>query len=215
MSSYCDGRLIIVGAGSLGMELITWMIDSKIFKELNERLYFIDDYLDKDIEYSAINIKFLGKIKEYQPKKNDNCYLAIANPQHKSEIVEVLDDKKANFESFIHPSVKISPTTKIGRGCILFPYTICALNSKLSEFIIVNHYSIIGHDVLVDSYTTISSFVALNGNVSVGKKVFIGCGAKFLPKVKIGDSALIGAGSVICRSIPKNKTAYCQPAKIL
>ena len=69
MSSYCDGRLIIVGAGSLGMELITWMIDSKIFKELNERLYFIDDYLDKDIEYSAINIKFLGKIKEYQPKK--------------------------------------------------------------------------------------------------------------------------------------------------
>ena len=215
MNNDCDGRLIIVGAGSLGMELITWMIDSKIYEELNERLYFIDDYLDKDIQYSEINIKFLGKIREYEPHQNDNCYLAIANPEHKSQIIKALDDKKANFESFVHPSVKISPTTKIGRGCILFPYSICALNSTLSEFIMVNHYSVVGHDVFVDSFTTISSFVALNGNVSVGKKVFIGCGAKFLPKVKIGDSVLIGAGSLICRSIPNNKTVYSQPAKIL
>tara|TARA_B100000886_G_scaffold339163_1_gene303812 strand:- start:4694 stop:5338 length:645 start_codon:yes stop_codon:yes gene_type:complete len=211
----CDGRLIIVGAGSLGMELITWMIDSKIYNELNKRLYFIDDYADKDIHYNKINIKYLGKIDQYQPQKNDNCYLAIANPKHKSHIVKILDEKKANFKSFIHPSVKISPTTKIGRGCIIFPFSICALNSKLNDFIMVNHYSVVGHDVFVDSFTTISSFVALNGNVSIGEKVFIGCGAKFLPNVKIGDSTLIGAGSLICSSIPNNKTVYCQPAKIL
>ena len=208
-------RLVIVGAGSLAMELVSWMIESKKFEEISNRLFFIDDKVNEDINIDSYQVTYLGKIKDYKPETCDDFYLAIANPEQKSSVVKVLEDKNAVFKKFIHPSVIIAPNAKIGKGCILFPYSICSFNSNLKEFITINLHSVVGHDVFVDSFSTLSSFVDLTGKVKVGKKVMIGTGAKFLPEVQIGDSALIGAGSVILRSIPKNKTTYCFQTKIL
>ena len=85
-----------------------------------------------------------------------------------------MDERNAKFNSFIHPSAIIARTSKIGRGCIIFPYSVCSCNSNLSDFITINLHSAVGHDVSIDSFTTVSSFVDLTGKVKVGKEVLIG-----------------------------------------
>jgi len=53
------------------------------------------------------------------------------------------------------------------------------------------------------------------GDVVIGKNVWIGCHVTILPGVTIGDHAVIGAGSVVTKSIPPAQTWCGVPAKIL
>nr|WP_246505259.1 sugar O-acetyltransferase [Microvirga antarctica] len=50
--------------------------------------------------------------------------------------------------------------------------------------------------------------------VVIGAHVWIGGGAIILPGVTIGDDAIIGAGSVVTRSVPAGATVVGNPARI-
>lgn len=51
--------------------------------------------------------------------------------------------------------------------------------------------------------------------VHIGKNVWIGAGALILPGVKIGDSSVIGAGSVVTKDIPDHVVAVGNPCRVL
>lgn len=53
------------------------------------------------------------------------------------------------------------------------------------------------------------------GKIVVGNNVFIGFNAIVLPGVTIGDNCVIGAGSVVTRSIPANSVVAGVPAKVV
>jgi maltose O-acetyltransferase len=50
--------------------------------------------------------------------------------------------------------------------------------------------------------------------IHIGRNVWIGGGAIILPGVSIGDDALIGAGSVVTRDVPRGATAFGNPARV-
>lgn len=51
--------------------------------------------------------------------------------------------------------------------------------------------------------------------ITIGNKVWLGTGVLVLPGVTIGDNAVIGAGSVVTRSIPANAVAVGNPCRVL
>lgn len=51
--------------------------------------------------------------------------------------------------------------------------------------------------------------------VTIGNDVWIGCSTQIMPGVKIGNGAVIGAGSVVTKDIPENAIAVGSPAKII
>lgn len=50
--------------------------------------------------------------------------------------------------------------------------------------------------------------------ITIGRNVWIGGGALILPGVRIGDDAIIGAGSVVTRDVPAGATAVGNPARL-
>lgn len=53
------------------------------------------------------------------------------------------------------------------------------------------------------------------GEVTIGKRCWIGAGAIILKNVHIGDNCIIGAGSVVTKDVPSNSVAAGNPAKII
>ncbi|MEZ5778584.1 MAG: sugar O-acetyltransferase [Paracoccaceae bacterium] len=51
--------------------------------------------------------------------------------------------------------------------------------------------------------------------VEIGKRVWIGGGAILLPGVRVGDGAIIGAGSVVTRDVPAGAAVVGNPAREL
>lgn len=51
--------------------------------------------------------------------------------------------------------------------------------------------------------------------ITVGSNVVIGCAAIIMPGVVIGDDCVIGAGSVVTRSIPSGSVAVGNPARVI
>jgi len=49
----------------------------------------------------------------------------------------------------------------------------------------------------------------------VGKNCFIGAYSMIMPGVRIGDSCIIGSGSVITRDVPSNSIVAGNPAKVI
>jgi maltose O-acetyltransferase len=50
--------------------------------------------------------------------------------------------------------------------------------------------------------------------IAIGRNVWIGGGAIILPGVTIEDDAIIGAGSVVTRDVPRGATALGNPARV-
>lgn len=51
--------------------------------------------------------------------------------------------------------------------------------------------------------------------ITVGSNVYIGVNTTILPGVEIGDNVIIGAGSLVAKSIPSNCVAAGNPAKVI
>ncbi|MFV8280294.1 acyltransferase [Christiangramia marina] len=53
------------------------------------------------------------------------------------------------------------------------------------------------------------------GKISIGNNVYIGSCALILPGVKIGDNVVIGAGTVVTKSVTQNSIVAGNPAKVV
>ena len=52
------------------------------------------------------------------------------------------------------------------------------------------------------------------GKITIGDNTFIGMGTIILPGVAVGKNVIVGAGSVVTRSIPDNVVAGGNPARV-
>jgi acetyltransferase-like isoleucine patch superfamily enzyme len=53
------------------------------------------------------------------------------------------------------------------------------------------------------------------GHVELGKRVFVGSGARIMPGVRIGDDVKIGAGATVLNDVAAGATVYGPPARTL
>ena len=74
-------QLIIVGAGSFGREVYTWLLDTIDKKKDYEIKGFIDNHSDnqKILRQKKYPIKLIGNINDYRPKPNERLIVSIAD----------------------------------------------------------------------------------------------------------------------------------------
>ena len=209
---YFMKRLIIVGAGGFGREILSWALDCEALQHEWRVSGFLDE---KPLALEAFDCAYpiVGSPSNYLPAEDDVFVCAIGDPRTKLRVCAELLARGARFITLIHPSAIIGRNNKIGQGCVFCPGSLITTNVTLGDFVTLNASSSIGHDAVIGEGCTLSGHVDVTGFCSLGEGVFLGSHAVVLPSAKVGDYAIVGAGSVVLKKVKPGATVMGVPAK--
>lgn len=208
-------KIVIYGAGGFARELAIHIEEMNQVNEEWEILGFLEDNSNK-IGKMLNGYPILGGVDWLDNWKRNDIYivLGIGSPSGKKVMYEKVKSKgNYNYPNLIHPSVKISEYNCFGQGIIVCKGSIITCNTDIKDFVTININSTIGHDTIIENYTTISPNCSISGNVHLSDGVYLGTQATIIEKLSVGRNSIIGAGAVVVKDIPDFCTAVGVPAK--
>ena len=117
------------------------------------------------------------------------------------------------FFRAVHERAIVSPSARVGEGCIVNAGAVLLPNSELRAHAIVHSGAVIEHDCVLDERCNVAPGVHLAGRVEIGQDAYVYTGAAVIPQVKIGARAVVGAGAVVLRDVPDDVTVAGNPAR--
>jgi acetyltransferase-like isoleucine patch superfamily enzyme len=114
--------------------------------------------------------------------------------------------------------VEIQKNAKVGRNCKISSHTFICEGVTIEDEVFVGH----GVVFINDTYPRATTAGALQteqdwkvDQTLIKKGASIGSGATILAKVTVGEGAIVGAGSVVTRNVPRHAIVAGNPAKVL
>lgn len=206
--------IYIVCAGDFGQEIYLMLktINKNTEKEGKPVPYNIKGFLSDvpvNFDRSYIDIDIVGDIQNWQPYGNEVYALGLADPKSKEKVSTLLKSRGAKFETIISPWCTITGNIEFGEGCIVNPY-IMHPGTKVGNFVNIMG-SMVGAKAEIGDFSTITGFVNIT-NAKIGKRVFIGSHAVILNNKKVGDDAVVCAGSIVFNNVKKETKVFGCPA---
>ena len=169
MSLFCWGfkkmgnnekRLLILGAGQYGM------LAMEVAEAIGEyaEIAFLDDKSPKAI----------GKISELENYACDytHAFVAIGNSEVRLSLIEKVAEHIA-ITSLVHPKAYLSPSARLGDGCILEPFAAVQTEATLGKGCIVSTGAVVNHNATVGDGVHIDSgaIIGARANVEYGIRI--------------------------------------------
>ena len=107
--------------------------------------------------------------------------------------------------------------TEFGLGMELRPKTRVGAGLRIYHGfgLVVNDHAVIGDDVVLRNGVTIGHKNPGEGAPVIGDRVQIGAGAILIGNITIGSDSIVGAGSVVTKSVPPFSVVAGNPAKVI
>jgi sugar O-acyltransferase (sialic acid O-acetyltransferase NeuD family) len=205
-------RILIVGAGGFGREVLHWARDA--WPEASTK---IAGFLSADahsVPVDRLLPPILAAPAAFLPEPGDALLLAIGIPVVRRRVAEDLVSRDAVFLTLVHPTAIVAPSATIGTGSILCPYAIASDSVCLGRFTLMNYHSSLGHDAATGDFAVLSPYATLGGGASIGDDVFLGLHASVGPGVQIGPRSKIAANSAVLHHAPADTLIHGVPGRL-
>lgn len=207
-------KIAIVGAGGFGRETLQIVRDLNAESEVWEFCGFLivgDFAAPEQVQGYPVHrdVHWLAGEPDVQ------LVVSIGNPVARRGVVKKLGAYGNRFATLIHPRAWFGAEVTFGSGCVVCAGATITTTVRLGAHVHVNPNCTIGHDAVVDDFATLYPSVSLSGHVHLGEGVECGVGARLIPKVAVGQWSILGAGTIVTKSVPANVTAVGVPARIV
>lgn len=203
----------IYGAGGLGREIA--VLAQQICKEKSrwQEIIFIDD------DDSKVNINGI-KVLSYDDAKlkcgtDIEIVIGVGEPATREKIAKKIDEDQLSFASLVHPGVYIPDSTVIGKGTVIQYGCFISCNVNIGDYVYIQPYANIGHDVFLSSGCVISSGCNIAGGVTVGANSYLAMGCCVKEEVTIGSNSIVGMMSAVYKDLPDDVIAMGNPARVM
>ena len=203
--------LYILGSGGHGISLGSVALQSGFSKVV---------FLDSLISEASNSIPQVFPLNETLEKLTQASFaIAIGdNFQRRmlhSRLVSLSQEFNVDidFPNVIHPQASIAKYVELGVGNHIFPFACVGANSRISNFVVLNHLSSIDHQSIALDYSSLSPGAVTGGNVIVGKGSALLLSSSVAPKVTIGENSILAANSFLKDCIEDNVLYAGSPAQ--
>lgn len=160
---------------------------------------------EEDVPRLALKFNICGiivAIGDNNVRRVVSCAIESANPN-------------IPFVTVVHPHAKFARDVSLGGGTVVFAGAIVNTGCRVGRSCILNTNCSLDHDSSMGDYSSLGPGAVTGGNVKLGIGTAVGMGACVLQKVEIGNETVIGAGSVVRRSLGDRLVAYGVPARAI
>ena len=104
--------------------------------------------------------------------------------------------------NYIHPRALISRDLMIGENCCFLENVLIQPFSQAGDGVVILPATNIGHNARIGDFCYISGTCCISAMVTFGPYCFVSLNTTFKPGIKVGQSAIIGAGALILSDVP-------------
>jgi sugar O-acyltransferase (sialic acid O-acetyltransferase NeuD family) len=131
------------------------------------------------------------------------------------EIQSYLEGRRLRPLTALHRTAFVAGDTVVGPGSqILAQAAVCSA-AQIGRACIINTAATVDHECRLGDGVHVAPGAHLAGCVRVENYAMIGTGAIILPRLTIGESAIVGAGAVVVKSVMPNTVVAGNPARVL
>lgn len=213
-------KIIIIGGRGTAIVIADQIFDAQI--RYNQKIEVIglalDDLSDGD-EISGYPILCpINQLYERYKSFNDVRFIySLYRPDLMHERTKLLYDLRIpldKFANFIHPSVMIARSAKIGQGNVLLANVVINCNAKIGNFNTVNSGTLLGHDIEIGNNNYLAGQVCVGSGLKIGNENFIGLNSSLRNGISFGNNNIVGMSSNITKNVSDNNILYGNPAII-
>lgn len=168
------------------------------------------------VERITILDELAGQTAEIDAPDATHFIVAIGDNKARSRVFEeYLSQSSLKPFSAIHATAFISDSAQIGAGTFVGPRAVVHVDAKVGLNAIVNTAAVVEHDCVLDDHAFVAPSSSLCGGAKVGVRGFVGTNATMLPLSSIGEDSILGAGSVLKKSLGDRVVAVGAPARVI
>lgn len=119
------------------------------------------------------------------------------------------------YYNFIHPSVMLSKSVKMGHGNTILANSVLNSNVLLGNFNTIHSNVLIAHDTTIGDSNFFAGHSCIGSNINIETGCFFGLNSSVKNFVKIEDYNLIGMGANVLNNFRENNVIVGNPAKIM
>ncbi len=113
----------------------------------------------------------------------------------------------------VHPCAHVSPSARLGDGCVVAPGAVVGAEAVLGEHTLVSRGALIGHHVRVGAFVSLMPGANVGGHVELGEGTTVGMGAVIVNGTSIGPGCTVAAGAVVLRDVDGGSRVQGVPAR--
>ncbi len=204
-------NILIYGASGHSKMIIDILHKNNNYKIIG----FVDSY--KVINQTIYGYTILGNFDSLQQliekHKIESIVICIGENYSREKIYNKIINVAPNIEFIpvVHPSAIIAENIVIPEGTVVMAGAIVNANAKIGKFCILNTRSSLGHDSVIQDFSSLASNVTIGGNVQIGHCSAICFSTTIIQNIIIGNHTVIGAASLVIKSIGDYKLAFGIP----
>jgi acetyltransferase-like isoleucine patch superfamily enzyme len=207
--------MVIIGLGGLTKDILNDLLRQFSASEL---LFFSEIANDTNIEFFKLKklpiAISLEEVLNHFEKKDKRFLVTLGNNNMRCELVKKYIGLGGVpgylFSDTANISLQFSEISRV--NTIIMHSAMVSAGAIIGPGSIVSQYAYLGHDVVMGEYSFLGGYSCIS-NGSIGDFAFIGLKTVILPGRNVGKNSIIGAMSLVNKSVGDHKKAYGIPAK--